>query len=247
MGTDRRGDNTPRPDSGFRTQGSGPPQSDSPLITHRSAPVLAIHRLGRVAYQDAWELQNRLVRQRKAGEVPDTLLLLEHPPVFTIGRRGSTAHVLGTPEQLAAIGAEVVQVDRGGDITYHGPGQLVGYPILQLTGADRDAHAYLRGLEEVIIRVLEDFGVAASRREGATGVWVAERKIASIGVRLSSWVTNHGFALNVCPDLSHFELIVPCGLHGVSMTSLAAELGETVAPEAITRRTVTRFREVFGY
>lgn len=220
------------------------PAGDPPAATERR---LEVQWLGLVSYQTAWDLQNTLVRQRKAGEICDRLLLLEHPPVYTIGRKGSTEHLLGTAEEIAAIGATVVHVDRGGDITYHGPGQLVGYPILQLAGERRDAHRYLRDLEDVLIRVLEDFGLPAGRREGATGVWIEDRKIASIGVRLSSWVTNHGFALNVSPDLSHFGLIVPCGLHGISITSMSAELGRPVDFDAVRDHTIARFCELFDY
>jgi len=176
--------------------------------------------LGRIGWQEAYELQERLVEQRLAGEVPDTVLLLEHEPVITIGR---------TPDRSSLLAAEmagvpVIETNRGGQATYHGPGQLVGYLILDLTSQGKDLHVHLRSVEQSVIRVCRELGVAAGRRAGLTGVWVAERKLASIGVGVRKWITMHGFALNVTTEsLAGFQSIVPCGIQGVSMTCLDAE------------------------
>lgn len=184
----------------------------------------ALLDLGTVPYRAAWDLQRRLVAARHAGAIPDVLLLLEHPHTFTIGRRGSENEVLASPEHLESLGATVIEVDRGGLATYHGPGQLVGYPILDLRPRGREVHSYLRNLEEALINALQETGMAAQRIEQKTGVWVADRKIASIGVRFSRWISSHGFALNVTTDLSYFNHIVPCGMPAVTMTSVSQEL-----------------------
>lgn len=181
-----------------------------------------LRELGRIGYGEALSLQAVLVEQRKQGAIPDQLLLLEHPHVVTLGRNGRREHLLARPEMLERAGIEFFETDRGGDITYHGPGQLVGYPILDLRQWRRDVVAYVRGLEQVIIDALAEFGLAAGRVSGCTGVWVEERKIAAIGVHISRWVTSHGFALNVDTDLSYFRYIVPCGLSR-PVTSMAAE------------------------
>ena len=178
--------------------------------------------LGLVEYPQALALQEALVKQRCAGEGEDTLLLLEHPAVFTLGRGADERNLL-TPR-----GTPVYRVSRGGEVTFHGPGQLVGYPIFALTAHGRDVHAYLRTLEAVLIDVLAEYGLPAARKSGLTGVWLEDRKIASIGVGVRRWITYHGFALNVDPDLSYFADIVPCGLNGVRMTSMAEELGYAV-------------------
>ncbi len=186
--------------------------------------------LGRIAYAEALTLQRDLARRRQAGEVPDTLLLCEHPPVVTLGRASRREHLLVSPEGLAARGVHVVEIERGGDVTYHGPGQLVGYPILDLRAHGQDLHRYLRALEEVMIRAAARFGVEAGRVAGNTGVWVDDRKMASIGIHVSRWVSWHGFALNVTAEsLPGFDLIVPCGLDGVTMTALGVEAGRPVS------------------
>ncbi len=181
---------------------------------------------GRTAYADATARQLRLVEQRIAGDIGDTLVFTEHEPVYTVGlRTGAAGHLLWEPERLSAQGISVASTNRGGDITYHGPGQIVGYPIVDLS-AVRDLHAYLRFLEDVMIRAVGACGLTAVRREGLTGIWVGTRKIAAIGVAVRRWIAYHGFALNVAPNLSHFGGIVPCGIataHG-TVTSLAAEL-----------------------
>ena len=202
-----------------------------------------VANLGVVDYAAALALQNAMVAARHADEIGDTLLLLEHPHVFTLGRGADERFLLDarTPS------VPVYRVSRGGQVTYHGPGQLIGYPILKLEGRDRDVSAYLRNLEEVMIRALGEFGISARRRDKLTGVWVGERKLASIGVGIRRWVTFHGLALNVCPDLRQFTGIVPCGITGCEMTSIAAlghpEVG--VGEFAATMR--PRFAEVFGY
>ena len=180
---------------------------------------------GRTGYAEATRRQEELVRQRLAGEIADTLVFTEHEPVFTLGaRRGADQHLLWTPAELAARHIHLATTNRGGDITYHGPGQIVGYPIVSLEPR-RDLHAYLRLLEQVLINTTNGFGLAAERRAGKTGIWLGPRKLAAIGVAVRRWVTYHGFALNVTTDLSHFGGIVPCGITDGTVTSLAAELG----------------------
>ena len=175
-----------------------------------------------VAYADGLELQKELVEQRKTGEIPDQLLLLEHPPVITLGvrTRNDRSHVVATPETLEEAGVEVFESGRGGDVTYHGPGQLVGYPILDLKPDRCDVHRYVRDLEEVLIRAVAGFGIVSHRLPGLTGTWVGNEKLAAIGVRIARWVTSHGFALNVSTNLEHFGLIVPCGITGKGVTSM---------------------------
>jgi lipoyl(octanoyl) transferase len=207
---------------------------------------LDVRRLGLIAYADALTLQRSLVVERQAGRVDDLLLLVEHPAVLTLGVRGDGGrmHVLATDDALAARGVEVFEAGRGGDVTYHGPGQVVGYPIIDLNPDRRDVHRYVRDLEEVLIRVADDFGVMAERVSGLTGVWVGQEKLAAIGVRISRWVTSHGFALNVTTDLDDFNLIVPCGIADRGVTSLA-RLGVTTDQAAVNDRIVARFAEVF--
>lgn len=197
--------------------------SDAPSRL-RAEPGTALHvlELGTIDYREAWELQQRLVDRRRDGLAPDTVILLEHPPVYTLGRRASTANVLLDERQLAEAGIDVVPVDRGGDVTYHGPGQLVVYPVLRLAG-QRHVVDFVRALEQVAITALESLGVHGSRREGLTGVWVRREKIVAIGVRVGAGgITSHGLALNVAPDLSHFGGIIPCGLATEGVTSIAA-------------------------
>lgn len=213
---------------------------------------LVVRRLGRVAYADALELQRALVDDRKAGRIPDTLLLLEHPHVLTLGvRGGGRANIVATPERLAALGVEVFETGRGGDVTYHGPGQLVGYPIIDLKPDRQDVHKYVRDLEEALIRTCADFGIAAERLARLTGAWVHDpsqglAKIAAIGVRISRWVTSHGFALNVGTDLDFFRLIVPCGISDRGVTSLGAMLGRSVPMAAVEDRIASHVAEIFG-
>ena len=209
--------------------------------------TLEVRRLpGLTPYAEAWEMQRELVRRRRVGEVPDTLLLLEHPPVYTVGRAARDASNLGAGEEyLRSLGAEVFWSDRGGDATFHGPGQVVGYPIVRLKV--RDTHRYLRDLEEVVIRVLSRYGLEGRRHPEYTGVWVGDNKICAIGVKFSSgWIASHGFALNVSTDLSWFDRITPCGIREYGVTSLSKELGHEVPLGEVEERIITRFREVFG-
>ena len=206
---------------------------------------MIVRRLGLIPYREAWELQRRLAEQRRTGEIPDTLLLLQHPHTYTIGRSGSRDHVFLSDVQLAARGITCLEVDRGGDVTYHGPGQLVGYPIVDL-GLKPDVGAYLRGLEACLIAVLADFGIAAGRLPGFTGVWiVGQRKIAAIGVKVASGITTHGFALNVSTDLSLFAHILPCGIRDKGVTSMASELGRAPDMTAVEDAVAARFPERF--
>jgi len=207
---------------------------------------IEIRRLGRMAYADALALQRALVADRQAGRIDDLLLLVEHPPVLTLGQRGDggRGHIIATDDQLTARGIDVFEAGRGGDVTYHGPGQVVGYPIIDLNPDRRDVHRYVRDLEEVLILVAGDFGIAAGRVAGLTGVWVGADKLAAIGVRISRWVTSHGFALNVNTDLTDFDLIVPCGIADRGVTSFA-KLGLTVDRRVVEARIVARFAQVF--
>ena len=211
-----------------------------------------VRRLGRVGYEEALALQKTLVEQRKRGEIPDTLLLLEHPDVITLGvkTRSDLSHVLETPEALAAKGVGLFETGRGGDVTYHGPGQLVGYPIFDLKPDRCDVHRYVRDLEEVLIRAVAEFGIGAGRLPGLTGIWVGpegrEAKLAAIGVRISRWVTSHGFALNVNTDLSRFALIVPCGITDKGVTSLERLLGRALPMAEVEEAVVRGFEAVFA-
>jgi lipoyl(octanoyl) transferase len=212
----------------------------------RKSPI-EVRRLGTVPYADALALQADLVRRRRAGEIPDTLLLLEHPHVITRGSGSHDENVLVSAEERAERGIELFESGRGGDVTYHGPGQLVGYPILDLKPDRCDLHRYLRDLEEVLIGVVADFGLAAGRKEGLTGVWVDDRKLAAIGVRVSSgWITSHGFALNVSTDLAFFGTIVPCGIRDHGVGSIAGELGRAVEMAEVEGATVRAMERVFG-
>jgi lipoyl(octanoyl) transferase len=208
---------------------------------------LRVRRLGTVPYAEAVALQAEVVRQRRAGEIPDTLLLLEHPHVITLGSGSHAEHILVTPEEREARGIQLYPSGRGGDVTYHGPGQLVGYPILDLKPDRCDLHAYLRDLEEVLIRTLGDYGLVAGRAEGLTGAWVGDQKVAAIGVRVSSgWITSHGFALNVSTDLGFFGTIVPCGIRDHGVASLQSLLGWAPPIAEVEARVVSHFCEVFG-
>jgi lipoyl(octanoyl) transferase len=191
---------------------------------------LAVRSLGTVSYREGLALQEELVRARREDRVTDTLLLLQHPHVITLGSSADPAHVLAGPAEREGLGIELFTTGRGGDVTYHGPGQLVGYPILALEESRRDLHRYLRDLEGALIDALAELGIAAERRAGRTGVWTPGGKIAALGVRVSSgWITSHGFALNVATDLAYFDTIVPCGIQDASVTSVVRELGASIA------------------
>jgi lipoyl(octanoyl) transferase len=208
---------------------------------------LEVRRLGLVGYDEALALQRELVEERRAGRTPDLLLLLEHPPVITLGVRteSSRAHVVSTDERLAQLGIAIHQTGRGGDVTYHGPGQIVGYPILDLRPDRCDVHRYVRDLEEVMIRTCADYGVSAGRVAGLTGTWIGAEKIGAIGIRISRWITSHGFAFNVRTDLGHFRLIVPCGIPDRGVTSLEKAAGRSIPMGEVENTIVRRFAEVF--
>lgn len=218
---------------------------------------LTVRRLGLVPYADALELQRRLVDDRKADRIPDTLLLLQHPHIVTVGvKKDGRSHILASPERLSSLGIEVFETGRGGDVTYHGPGQLVGYPIIDLNPDRRDVHRYVRDLEDVMIRVCADYGLEAERIKGLSGTWIpstrdarsgqaAHEKIGAIGVRISRWITSHGFAFNVTTDVDFFQLIVPCGIADRGVTSLSARTGRQPAMTDVEDRFVDRFSEVF--
>ena len=208
-----------------------------------------VRRLGLVGYEPAWALQKALAAQRAAQRCGDTLLLLEHPHTFTFGSRGRRAHehLLVPREALLADGIAVLDVDRGGDVTYHGPGQLVGYPLLRLADYGLEAVAYLRALEDTLIDVVRGYGLAAGRVRHLTGVWVGDCKVAAIGTKIDvHGITQHGFALNVAPDLAYFDMIVPCGIRGKQVGSLAGLLGAVLPPADVLERTVTAFGRMFG-
>jgi lipoyl(octanoyl) transferase len=208
--------------------------------------VIDVRRLGLVSYADGLELQRALVDDRKAGRIPNTLLLLQHPHVLTIGvKKDGRQHILAAPDLLAARGVEVFETGRGGDVTYHGPGQLVGYPIFDLHPDRRDVHKYVRDLEEVMIRACADYGLAADRVKGMSGTWIRDAKIGAIGVRISRWVTSHGFAFNVTTDLDFFKLIVPCGIADKAVTSLAGQLGRPVPMAEVEDALIRHFTGVF--
>jgi lipoyl(octanoyl) transferase len=209
-----------------------------------------VRRLGRMEYDAALALQQQLVEERRAGRIGDTLLLLEHPPVITLGvkTRGRASNIVASPDALREAGVAVHETGRGGDVTYHGPGQLVGYPIVDLNPDRRDVHRYVRDIEEALILAIREFGVEGRRVQGLTGVWVGpegrEEKIAAIGVRISRWITSHGFALNVATDLGHFNLIVPCGIPDRGVTSLERVAGRSIAMTDVEDAVVKGFDSV---
>lgn len=209
---------------------------------------LEVRRLGLIGFEEALALQRELVEERRADKVPDVLLLLEHPPVITLGVRSeiARANVVASSEHLADLGIAVLETGRGGDVTYHGPGQIVGYPILDLRPDRCDVHKYVRDLEDVMIRACDDYGVSAGRIAGLTGTWVGMEKIGAIGIRISRWITSHGFAFNVRTNLDHFGLIVPCGISDHGVTSLERVTGRAMSIRDVEDTIVRRFAEVFG-
>ena len=213
-----------------------------------SGRTLAVRYPGRLGYEAALELQAALVEQRRRDEIPDTMLLLEHPHVITLGSSSRAGHVLLSGDELSRRGIALHEAGRGGDVTYHGPGQLVGYPILDLKPDRKDLHRYLRSLESVLIRALGAFGLTGERDRVATGVWAGGAKVAAIGIRVSSgWITSHGFAINAETDLSHFDAIVPCGLRGRPVTSMSRLLGRRVSPGEAAPAVVNAMAAKFGY
>ena len=202
--------------------------------------------LGLVPYQQAWDLQRRVQQEVASGKRPDTLMLLEHPHVYTLGRRGQDSDILVDETRLAELGAEVHHIDRGGEVTYHGPGQLVGYPIVNLRRLGGGPLKYVRALEQTLIATLSEFGIQAESEDRPTGVWIGEAKIAAIGVKVSRGVTTHGFALNVDPDLSYFDHIIACGMPAASATSISRELGRHVSVDDAVSALIPHFAEMFG-
>ena len=196
--------------------------------------------LGISEFKDTWNLQKELQKKRILGEIEDQLILVEHPAVYTLGKNASREHILKKRE-----GVSVIQTDRGGNITFHGPGQLVGYPIVDLSFYKRSITWYMRELEQLMIDVLKEYGIEGSTKKGLTGTWVKDQKIAALGVRISRWVTMHGFSLNVNTDLSHFTHIVPCGIHGKQVTSMASELNKEVSLEEVKKRIIHHFQKQF--
>ena len=208
--------------------------------------TLTVHQLGIVEYDRAYHFQQKLLKQRIEGEIEDTLLILEHPPTLTFVKSDDLENLLISRDELQKRGVALFPTDRGGNITWHGPGQLVGYPIMNLQERDRDIHKFIFDLQEVIIRALNDFSIEAFRDERHVGVWVGEEKIAAIGIKVTSWVTKHGFALNVNNDLEHFSLINPCGIMDKGVTSMARILGRDVPMETVVERILSHFSSVFG-
>ena len=205
--------------------------------------TLDVVRLGRRKYDEVWEKQKALVDQRRFGAVPDTLILVEHDPVYTLGKNSNENHLLQTRDRHVPV----YHIERGGDVTFHGPGQLVGYPILDLHHHRLSVSWYMRTLEEILIQTLGQFGIESQRREGLTGVWVREEKIASLGVRLSRWISMHGFALNVNTDLKFFDGIIPCGIFEYDVTSMSQILGEEVSLVEVEETLITIFRLLFSF
>jgi lipoyl(octanoyl) transferase len=223
------------------------PVKGSDPLTEVHRRELEVRRLGLIGYDEALTLQRELVEERRADGVPDLLLLLEHPPVITLGVRSeiARANVVATNARLAALGIAVHETGRGGDVTYHGPGQIVGYPILDLRPDRCDVHKYVRDLEEVMIRTCADYGVTAGRVTGLTGAWVGDAKIGAIGIRISRWITSHGFAFNVSTNLDHFTLIVPCGISDRGVTSLEKVTQRPISMREVEDTIVHRFADVF--
>ncbi|MGE5351480.1 MAG: lipoyl(octanoyl) transferase LipB [Bacteroidota bacterium] len=208
---------------------------------------LAYYDLGLIDYEKAWELQRKTFDLRRNKDVPDILYLLEHPHTYTLGKVADRKNLIGSENYLKENGISVYDIDRGGDITYHGPGQIVGYPILDLAEWKQDTHLYLRSIEEVIILTCQDYGLRAGRIEKLTGVWIEDRKIAAIGIKVSRWITMHGFAFNVNTDLSLFQGIIPCGITDKSVTSLSKELGYDPDMNEVKEKLVNNFKNVFHY
>lgn len=203
--------------------------------------------LGLIDYQKAWDIQKNIFEKRYEQELPDVLFLLEHNHTYTLGKTANKNNLIGSEEYLNENNIKVYEIDRGGDITYHGPGQIVGYPIINLTDWKNDTHKYLRGIEEVIIRTCAEFGLNAGRNEKYTGVWIDNRKIAAIGIKVSRWITMHGFAFNVSTNLDFFNGIIPCGIRDKSVTSIQAEVGENIEKETVKSFLLKHFTDVFGY
>ncbi len=217
------------------------------MVNQSTSRVLNYVNIGIIPYAEAWELQRNIFEKRKEGKLSDVLLLLEHPHTYTLGKVAKREHLLLTDEQLQEREISVFDIDRGGDITYHGPGQIVGYPIISLNEWNKDSHKYLRMLEQTLIDVLGEYEIIAGRKEQLTGAWVKERKIAAIGIKISSWITMHGFALNVNTDLELFNGIVPCGIRDKDVTSMSLETGGVVSIQKVKDSLISKFFANFAY
>lgn len=204
-----------------------------------------VRQLGQIEYREAYQLQKELLQQRLESRIADTMLLLEHPPTITVGKSGKLENILASPAKLASAGVSLIFTDRGGDVTYHGPGQIVGYPIFDLRERNRDIHQYVHNLEEVLIRTLADYGIKSGRDHNHAGVWANDMEIAALGLSIRKWVTMHGFALNVNTDLDHFTLINPCGFSNKTAASMAQLLRRELPLAEVTERLMARFAEVF--
>ena len=207
--------------------------------------LCVVHHLGLIGYGEAYNLQKKLLFDRLDGKIADILLLLEHPPTITLGKSGKLKNVLSSQEELAEQGIALVSTDRGGDVTYHGPGQLVGYPVIDLRERGKDIHKYVHDLEEVLIRTLDSFSITAARDERHPGVWVGDREIGAIGISIKRWITMHGFALNVNPNMGHFSLINPCGFSDRKAASIAELLAKEVPLAEVEQRLIAHFADVF--
>lgn len=209
--------------------------------------ILTYCDLGFIDYKEAWDLQKEIFSKRVSGEFEDSLFLLEHPNTYTLGKTAHKENLKGSEDYLKENNISVYDIDRGGDITYHGPGQIVGYPIIDLSNWFKDTHKYLRALEEVIIKTCSEYGLNCGRNPKHTGVWIGDRKIAAIGIKVSRWVTMHGFAFNVNTDLNLFNGIIPCGIQDKSVTSLSKELGKEISIHAVKEKLLKNFSDVFNY
>jgi len=218
-------------------------QTDKQLISRN----LSYYNLNIIDYKKAWDFQKELFQKRLDGEIPDTLLLLEHPHTYTFGKTADRKNLISSESYLQKNNISVYDIDRGGDVTYHGPGQIVGYAILNLSEWKEDTDKYLRALEDVIIQTCSDYGISCRRKPKYTGVWIEDRKICAIGVKVSRWITMHGFALNVNTDLSLFNGIIPCGINGKEVTSLKKEIGKEISINDVKKTIIKRFKKVFGY
>ncbi len=203
--------------------------------------------LGMIDYKQAWDLQKEIFDLRHRNEIDDTLFLLEHPHTYTLGKIADKENMVSSKEQLKELGVNVYDIDRGGDITYHGPGQIVGYPIIKLSNWKEDTHQYLRGLEEIIIQTCAEYDLKTERNSKYTGVWLGDKKIAAIGIKISRWITMHGFAFNVNTDLSYFGGIIPCGIKDKDVTSLQRELGKEINIDEVKDLLIEKFTKVFDY
>ena len=212
-----------------------------------TSKTLAYSDLGLVNYQEVWDLQHNLLEKRRANKIDDTLLLLEHPHTYTFGKSADKSNLLFTQTELKQKSISLYDIDRGGDITYHGPGQIVGYAILDLKNWEQDTHKYLRALEEVIIQTLAEFGVVSERNENHTGVWVDDNKICAIGIKVSRWISMHGFALNVNTNMEMFSGIVPCGIEDKGVTSLNNEVRKNINISIVKNEIVKKFSKIFNY